>query len=97
RDMHESVVGAGPDRVALGAGWREREDRAVNLGPVLIEHERAATGPARRRIGEGEVGRDSFPRAAFVGRAPDVLRAAVEIIGWELRKDDGVGPVPALG
>ncbi len=96
RHVHETIVRSRPDRVPFQTRRGESEHRPIHLGSVFVKDDGPARIAERLLICPGQVRTDPLPRLPFVGGSPDMLRSHVEIVRCQRRKDDRVGPVPAL-
>ena len=76
---------------------RDRVQRAVDLGPVLVLHDGAAGVVERLRLGAGQIRADPLPRLPVIEGPPQVLRSGVQRVRGRRRHRDRVGPVPPLG
>ena len=96
RQVHEAVVGPGPDDVDVGLAGGEGEDRGINLRAVHVVSNRPAGVLHCLWIVTSEIAADLLPRLSLVGGLPDVLRRGVEDGRIERREDDRERPLPAL-
>ena len=94
--LHDAVVRAGPDQIAVLLARGQREHRAVDLRAVHVVRDRTARIPHRLRVVPRQVAADRVPRVAAVGRLPHALRRGVEHVRVGVREDDRVGPLPPL-
>ncbi len=97
RDLQVAVVGAGPDDGPVERGLGDGEDGAVVLRRGVVDREPARLLlPQLARIVGGQVGRQTLPRLAPVGRTVQVLRADVEPAGARRHRRVPVEPQPGL-
>src|SRR2546427_5858013 len=73
REVNETVVGAGPQDVALVERLGQREDRAVDLGAGVVARDRAARQSELGRIVAGEVWTHDLPGVALVHRTEHAI------------------------
>ena len=67
---YEAIVRAGPDGLRIKSRWRNGEDRAVDLGAILIFGDRAAGIAERIGIGAREIRTDAIPVLARISGSP---------------------------
>ena len=92
RDVHQPIVGAGPEDAALVRRLGEGEDRAVVLGAGIVLGDRAAGRAELAGIVARQVGADDLPAGALVGRAEDVVGRDIQHVGV-VRRDSRIGKV----
>ena len=77
RELHQAVVGAGPDEPLLARRFGDAEDHARVLDADVVGRE-AAGAAHLRLVVERQVRADHLPALAAVGRAVHVLAADVD-------------------
>ena len=77
RDVHQSVVAAGPDHARLDGRFGARENGAVILDARVVLGDRSAGRPHLRLVVAREVGTDDRPALTAVGGLEQVLRSGV--------------------
>jgi hypothetical protein len=71
--VHETIVGAGPQRLTLVRRLHEREDRAVDLGAGVVVGDRSARAAELVRVVAREIRAHDLPALAFVDGAEDAV------------------------
>ena len=77
-DVERTVIRSGPDHAFLEWRLRDRIQRAVKLFAGNVASDRFAADALATLRTRSQIGRDPFPRHAFITRAMHVLRAVVK-------------------
>src|SRR6185369_7827473 len=85
RDIKGAIVRSRPDHNLLDWRFSDRIKRAVKLLACNVACDRFTTDALATIWMRGQIGRDAFPRHAFVSRTVNVLRAVVKHI-WIVRR-----------
>src|SRR5262249_34334145 len=96
REMHEAVIRAGPQHVALVRRLDEGEDRAVDLGAGVVAGDGAARGAHLARVVAGEILAHDLPRVPLVGGAEDEIAGDPELARIPAGVEDGERPLEAV-
>ena len=94
--MHEAVVGSGPDGAGVMPRGGHREDGRVVLDAGLVPGDGPTGGLEGGLVRHGQVGADLFPALPPVLRPPETLRRGVHHVGAERRREDGERPLESL-
>ena len=95
-DVHEPVVGRGPDLALPVRRFDDAGAGRMDLGAGAFAGDVAAGRSLAREIVEAEIGRDLLPAHAFVAGAEDAVAADVQRRGVMGREDDREGPGEAV-
>ena len=96
REVHQPVVGTGPQHSLLLRRLGEGEDRPVVLHRRLVPGDRAAGGAEGFGVVAREIGRDHLPALPVVDRAMHVVARGVHHVGVVRRHDDREGPLEPI-
>ena len=96
RDMHQAVIGRGPDLAAAMRRFGDAGAGRMHLGAGAFAGDLAAGMALPRAIVEAEVGRDSLPAHALVAAAEHVVAAGIERAAVVRREHDREGPGEAV-
>ncbi len=96
REVHEAVVGARPQHVALVRRLDEREDRAVDLGARVVARDRPAGARQPGRIVPREVGARDLPALALVHGAEHAIAGDPQFLGVPARVEHRERPLKAV-
>ncbi len=95
-DVHQAVIGAGPDQPRLHWRFRHGENYVVVFDAGVVFGDRSAGWPLLGFIVAREVARDHFPACAAVGGFEDVVAGAVQRVRIVGRGDNRIGPLEAV-
>src|ERR1022692_1810996 len=95
-DVHQAVIGAGPDQPRLHGRFRHGENYVVVFDTGVVLGDWSAGWPLLGFIVAREIARDHFPASAAVGGLEDVIAGAVQRVRIVGRKDNWIGPLETV-
>ena len=96
RDMHQPVIGAGPDLARAVRRRRHAGAGGMHFGAGRVMRERAAGIALAAGIVQAQVGRNGGPARAFIARAKNAVAAGIQRLGVTRRKHQREGPGEAV-
>ena len=96
RELHTTIIGAGPERLRVLGIFGQRKDGVVHLHAGDIHVDRPPGGALCDRIVCGEVRTDRFPADAAIARAVHRLRGVVHRVGIVTGHQNGSDPLKTV-
>ena len=96
REVHASVVAAGPEHLGIGVVFGEGEDRVEHLHAGLVAIDRATGHALRGLVVRGQIRTDHRPVQPSVTGAVHHLRGVVDHVPVMRRHDDRGDPLEAV-